>query len=103
MATVMNEDSAAALEEAVAAVCQQTGTGRDDFQAVCLHGDPELLTHGAGRAGRVQASAVTGNLEGAQPLLDLAAALHSPALAGGGRVLALAVAGAMACAAVIRK
>jgi 3-oxoacyl-[acyl-carrier-protein] synthase II len=51
----------------------------------------ELLSQPAWREKLVQTSAVSGSLEGAQPLLDLAAALHSPDLAAGDFILSLAV------------
>jgi 3-oxoacyl-[acyl-carrier-protein] synthase II len=92
LASVVTKNSlAAALEEVAAAALQQAGIDRDDIRAVCFSGVTELLPQPAWREKLVQTSAVTGALEGAQPLLDLAAALHSPDLAAGDFILSLAV------------
>jgi 3-oxoacyl-[acyl-carrier-protein] synthase II len=104
LASVANNHSpATALEEVAAAALQQAGIGREDVVAVCFSGAAELLPQPAWHEKLVQTSAVTGLLEGAQPLLDLAAALRSPELEAGGFVLSLAAVNGLACAAVVKK
>jgi 3-oxoacyl-[acyl-carrier-protein] synthase II len=104
MASIVGKNSpSAALDEVAAAALQQAGIGRDDICAVCFSGAPELLSHPVWCQKLVQTSAVTGSLEGAQPLLDLAIALRSPELKVGEFVLSLAGANSLACAAVVRK
>ena len=104
MASVVGKNSpSAALDEVAAAALQQAGIGRDDIHAVCFSGATDLLPHPAWCEMRVQTSAATGSLEGAQPLLDLAIALRSPELKTGEFILSLAGANSLACAAVVRK
>jgi 3-oxoacyl-[acyl-carrier-protein] synthase II len=92
LASVVNNNSpATALEEVAAAALQQAGIGHDDVCAVCFSVAPELLPQRECREKLVQISGVTGSLEGAQPLLDLAVALRLPNLAVGGYILSLAV------------
>ena len=92
MASVVTKNSpAAALEEVVSAALEQAGISPDDIRAVGFSGATEWLSQPAWREKLVQTSPVTGSLEGAQPLLDLAAALHSPDLAAGDFILSLAV------------
>ena len=93
----------AARDEVATAALQQAGIGRDDIHAVCFSGAPGLLPHPAWREKRVQTSAITGSLEGAQPMLDLAITLRSPELKAGECVLLLAGANSLTCAAVVRK
>jgi 3-oxoacyl-[acyl-carrier-protein] synthase III len=103
---VKKNSPSAALEEVAAAALQQAGIGRDDVCAVCFTGAllQELLPHPAWRDKLVQTSAMTGSLEGAQPLLDLAAALRSPDLKPGDFILSLAATPhGLAGAAVVRK
>jgi 3-oxoacyl-[acyl-carrier-protein] synthase II len=88
---VKKNSPAAALEEVAAAALQQAGISPDDLRAVGFSGATEWLSQPTWREKLVQTSSMTGLLEGAQPLLDLAAALHSPDLAAGDFILSLAV------------
>jgi 3-oxoacyl-[acyl-carrier-protein] synthase II len=91
------------IEEVLAAALAEAGIGRAAIRAVIVYGAPEdRPPSGGGEV--VQTAAVTGRLEGAQPLVDLAAALHDPSLKAGESILLLGIAlpGA-AHAAVVRK
>jgi len=89
------------VNEIIAAALGEAEIRPDQTHAVCHYGAPETLPP-AWREKQVHTLAATGRLEGAQPLLDLAVALRSPALPPGGHVLSLAVtphgmAGAVVC------
>ena len=89
--------------EIIAAALGEADICLDQIRAVCHYGAPEKLPP-AWRERQVHMLATTGRLEGAQPLLDLAVALRSPALPPGGHVLSLAVTPhGLAGAAVCRK
>jgi 3-oxoacyl-[acyl-carrier-protein] synthase II len=103
LASTVNESPAAALEGVAAAALQEAGIGLEAVQMVCFSGGMEQLISPAWCQPRVQTSAVTGWLEGAQPLLDLAVALRDPELPAGGFILSLAVANRLAAAALVRK
>jgi len=104
LASVINGQApAAALAEVAAAALQQAGIGPDAIRFVTLSGAPGWLPHPAWREKLVQTSAVTGQLEGAQPLLDLAVALRQPDLLAGEYLLSVAAVGGLAGAVVLRK
>jgi hypothetical protein len=87
MAKALSPDD---IDEIISAAMNEAGISPGQVCGVCHYGVPETLPP-AWRAKRVQAVAATGLLEGAQPLVDLAAALHSPELSAGAHVLSLAV------------
>ena len=105
LASVVTKNSpAAALDEVISAALEQAGIGHGNVSAVCYSGAAELLPQPAWREKLVQTSAVTGSLEGAQPLFDLAMALRLPDLAAGDFILSLAVTPhGLAVAGLVRK
>ena len=83
---------------------KQAGVTRDDIGAVCFSGSPAVLErwHPAWPDRAVRTAPVTGWLEGAQPLLDLAAALRRPGLEPGTPLLLMTASPVGAGCAVVR-
>jgi 3-oxoacyl-[acyl-carrier-protein] synthase II len=79
------------VEEIVAAVLAEAKVTWAAVRCFSYSGPAALFPALTAGKERVQTATVTGNLEGAQPLLDLALALRSPELRAGDWVLNLAV------------
>jgi len=90
------------LEEIIAAALDEAKTRPEEIRAVCYYGSPAMLA-ADWRDRPASTVAITGRLEGAQPLLDLAAVLHSTELLPGEAALALALTGGRMAAAVLHK
>jgi len=92
------------LNETVDDTLKQAGVTRDDIGAVCFSGSPAVLErwHPAWPDRVVRTAPVTGCLEGAQPLLDLAAALRQPGLEPGTPLLLMTVSPVGAGCAVVK-
>ena len=78
------------IDEIISAALDEAAVSPRQVHAVCHYGAPETLPP-AWRAKLVAATQVTGLLEGAQPLLELALALRAPDLPPGEPVLSVAV------------
>ena len=90
VSALKNISSPDVLNEMISAALNEAQISRDDIRAICIYGAPEQLPHRVGREKLFQTRAVTGLLEGAQPLLDLAVALHSQELLPGEYILSVA-------------
>lgn len=95
--------SAHDLEEVIDAALTEARVDRAEMDAAAFSGDMEIAPAVGWRGKLLQAAGITGHLEGAQPLLDLAAALRSPELPSGGCLLLGAVAPQGVVAAIVRK
>jgi 3-oxoacyl-[acyl-carrier-protein] synthase II len=78
------------VNEVISAVLNEAIINLNEIRAVCFYGALERLPYPAWREKLFQTRGVTGLLEGAQPLLDLAVALRSPALQVGEYILSVA-------------
>lgn len=92
------------VNEMISTVLTGARISHNEIEIVCFDGSPEQLPHPAWREKLMRTGMITGFLEGAQPLLDLAVALRSPHLNDGGVILSLALTErGLGCAAAVRK